>query len=251
MSPFEGGISAPVKGADQGDVSKGKRLNMFANEEDRTKVKICGLTSLEDARFASGALCHYLGFIFFEESPRHIEHAEAGAIINWIEGPECVGVFVNQPLDDVNMIARQTGIDIVQLQGNESPEYCELVEKKVIKAIHVTADSTPESLRKQVERYRNVVDHILFDNKTDGQWGGTGQTFDWSLLEDVADGISFFLAGGLNPSNVREACKKVHPYAIDMCSGLELDAGIKDFDKIEALMDEMRDVWDEQEMGTL
>src|SRR6056297_3665290 len=100
---------------------------MFANEEERTKVKRCGLTSLEDARFASGALAHYLGFIFYEESPRFIKHAEAGAIINWIEGPECVGVFVNQPLDDVNMIARQTGVDMVQLHGDEPKAYCSLV----------------------------------------------------------------------------------------------------------------------------
>ena len=224
---------------------------MFANEEERTKVKICGLTSLEDARFVSGALAHYLGFIFYEDSPRFVTPAEAGAIINWIEGPECVGVFVNQPLDDLNMIARQTGIDMVQLHGNESPEYCELVEKPVIKAIHVKETNTAADLEDMIQPYLSVVDYLLFDTKIEGQWGGTGQTFDWSVLEEVADGLPFFLSGGLNPDNVREACRTVQPYAIDLSSGLEAEPGTKDFDKVERFMDEMRDIWEEQEMGTL
>ncbi|MDZ7715353.1 MAG: phosphoribosylanthranilate isomerase [Balneolaceae bacterium] len=224
---------------------------MFANEEERSKVKICGLTSLEDARFVSGALAHYLGFIFYEESPRFVTPAEAGAIINWIEGPECVGVFVNQPLDDLNMIARQTGVDLVQLHGNESPEYCELVEKPVIKAIHVRKTNTSADLEDKIQPYLSVVDYLLFDTEVDGQWGGTGQSFDWSLLEEITSGMPFFLSGGLNPGNIREACKSVHPYAIDLSSGLESEPGVKDFDKVEQFMDEMRDIWEEQEMGTL
>lgn len=224
---------------------------MFANEEERTKVKICGLTSLEDARFASGALAHYLGFIFYEKSPRYIAHAEAGAIINWIEGPECVGVFVNQPLDDINMISRQTGIDLVQLHGNESPEYCELVDKPVIKVIHVKPGSSQAELKKAIEPYLSRVDYLMFDTKIDGKWGGTGQTFDWSLLKDMAGGKPFFLSGGLNEHNISKACKQIHPYAVDLSSSLESEPGIKDFDKVEAFMEEMRDIWEEQEMGSL
>lgn len=222
---------------------------MFANEEERTKVKICGLTSLEDARFVSGALAHFLGFIFYEKSPRFIDPAQAGAIINWIEGPQNVGVFVNQPMDDVNMIARQTGIDIVQLHGNESPEYCSLVEKPVIKAIHIAPATTGPDLEKSVTSYLEVVDYFLFDTKVEGQWGGTGQTFDWSLIQDLTEGLPFFLSGGLDASNVREACRDVHPYAVDLSSGLELEPGIKDYDKIEDFMNEMRDIWERQEMG--
>lgn len=224
---------------------------MFADEEARTKVKICGLTSLHDARFVSGALVHYMGFIFYEESPRYIKPAEAGAIINWIEGPQCVGVFVNQPLDDVNMVARQTGIDMVQLHGTESAEYCGLVEKPVIKAVHVSENTTADMLAEQIEPYRSSVDYLLFDTQTDGQWGGTGQYFDWNVLEQLSSGIPFFLSGGLQAGNVREACQTVHPYAVDLSSGVESEPGIKSFDKIEDFMERMRDIWEQQEMGEL
>ena len=224
---------------------------MFADPEERTKVKICGLTSLEDARFVSGALAHYLGFIFYEESPRHITPAEAGAIINWVEGPECVGVFVNQPLDDVNMIGRQTGIDYVQLHGDENPEYCQLVDKPIIKVIHISENDSSRELEERIRPYLDVVDYLLFDTKTGEKWGGTGQTFDWQLLDDMTENIPFFLSGGLNPDNIRAACQQVHPYAVDLASGLEAEPGVKDFDKVEAFMEEMRDIWDKQELGEL
>ena len=224
---------------------------MFADEEERTKVKICGLTSLHDARFVSGARAHYMGFIFYEESPRFITPAEAGAIINWIEGPECVGVFVNQPLDDVNMIARQTGVELIQLHGNESPDYCKLIDKPIIKVIHVENDSSEEELKKAIEPYLSVADYLMFDTRIEGKWGGTGKTFDWSLIENISQGKPFFLSGGINTHNVRKACKKIHPFAIDLSSSLESEPGVKDFDKVEEFMDEMYDIWEEQEMGTL
>lgn len=222
---------------------------MFADPEERTKVKICGLTSLEDARFVSGALAHYVGFIFYEGSPRHITPAKAGAIINWVEGPECVGVFVDQPLDDVNMISRQTGIDYVQLHGNENPSYCELVDKPVIKVIHITEHT--DALSDRIDPYLDVVDYFLFDTKVDGKWGGTGEVFDWSLLDEVANRVPYFLSGGLNPDNIQQACREVHPYAVDVASGLESEPGIKDFGKVEAFMETMRDIWDKQEMGEM
>jgi phosphoribosylanthranilate isomerase len=187
-----------------------------------------------------------MGFIFYNESPRYIEPAKAGAIINWIEGPECVGVFVNQPLDDVNMIAQQTGIDLVQLHGNESAEYCSLVEKPVIKAIHISEKTMPESLEKEIELYRLPVDYLLFDTSVDGKWGGTGQSFDWRILQKTGEKIPFFLSGGLSVENIRAACNSVHPYAVDLSSGLEREPGVKSFDKIDLFMDEMEDIWDEE-----
>lgn len=217
------------------------------NAEEQTKVKICGITSLEDARFVSGALAHFLGFIFYEESPRFIDPSKAGAIINWIEGPKSVGVFVNQSLDDVNMIGRQTGIDYVQLHGEETPEYCQLVDKPVIKAIHVREGDTPDSLQRRIQPYLEVVDNLLFDTKSEKLWGGTGQSFDWTLLEEVTGKLPFFLSGGLNPENIRRAWNSVRPYAVDISSGLEAEPGIKDFDKVEAFMEEMRDIWEQQE----
>ena len=221
---------------------------MFAEPEKRTKVKICGLTTLEDARFVSGALADYLGFIFYPESPRYIEPAKAGAIINWLEGPGKVGVFVNQPLDDVNSIAKQTGIDYVQLHGNESPDYCALVEKPIIKAFHIEKDTDPTELISRVESYLDRVDYLLFDTKSDTEWGGTGQTFNWNILDEITSDKPFFLSGGLNTKNVQDAIQTVQPYAIDLSSGLEESPGLKDFDKIELFFDKMRDIWEEQEL---
>ncbi len=221
---------------------------MFAQPEQRTKVKICGITTLEDARFAAGALADYLGFIFYDESPRYLDPSKAGAIINWIEGPEKVGVFVNQPLDDVNSISRRTGIDLVQLHGNESPEYCDLVEKPVIKVFHIEKDTTSDELSAEIEKYDQSADFLLFDTKIKELWGGTGTTFDWEILKSVANDKPFFLSGGLNSDNIKEAIQTVQPPMLDLSSGLEESPGLKDFDKIERFFDIMRDIWEEQEL---
>lgn len=212
----------------------------MSSQPERTKIKICGITNLEDARFAAGALVDYLGFIFYEKSPRYVEPGEAGAIINWIEGPEKVGVFVNQPLDDVNRISKETGLDYVQLHGDETPEYCELIDKPIVKVIHIEEETVEYLLKHQVEQYTEVADFLLFDTKIEGLWGGTGTTFDWSILKEIGIKIPFFLSGGLNSDNVREAINTVQPYAIDVSSSLEAEPGLKDFDKIETFMDEIR-----------
>ncbi|MEX0844100.1 MAG: phosphoribosylanthranilate isomerase [Balneolaceae bacterium] len=207
---------------------------------ERTKIKICGITNLEDARFAAGALVDYLGFIFYEKSPRYVTPGEAGAIINWIEGPEKVGVFVNQPLDDVNRIAKETGLDYVQLHGDESPEYCELVEKPIIKVIHIEEETVGYLLEHKIEQYAEVADFFLFDTKIKGLWGGTGKSFDWDIMNEMELKTKFFLSGGLNAENIKEAIEMVKPFAIDVSSSLEQKPGKKDFGKIEAFMDEIR-----------
>jgi phosphoribosylanthranilate isomerase len=214
---------------------------------ERTNLKICGITNLEDARYASGAMVDYLGFIFYEKSPRYIEPAQAGAIINWLEGPKKVGVFVNQPLDEVNSTAKQTGIDLVQLHGSESVEYCELIEKPVMKVIHITEESTTESVIESVKSYADVADYFLFDTKLGDQWGGTGTTFDWSVLSETSIPKPFFLSGGINVDNLKSAVSTVKPYGIDVSSSLEEEPGLKDFEKVEAFMDEMRSIWDSEE----
>lgn len=214
--------------------------------DNYTRVKICGLTSLEDARFASGALADYLGFIFFDESPRYIEPAKAGAIINWLEGAKKVGVFVNQALDDVNTIATQTGIDYVQLHGNESPEYCKLIDKPVIKVFRINDETDSHELNQQLSEYDDVAEFYLFDTKAGNQWGGTGKVFNWSVLKKLKSTKPYFLSGGLTPENVSDAIESVQPYAIDLSSGVEAAPGLKDFDKIEALFDVMRDLRENQ-----
>jgi len=216
--------------------------SMSEQSNERLRVKICGLTSLEDARFVSGALADYLGFIFYEKSPRYIDPSRAGAIANWIEGPETVGVFVNQPPDDVNQIVRHSGLDLVQLHGTESPEYCALMDKPVIKAFHVGSDTTSEELKQMVQPYLEHVSYLLFDTKKQGFWGGTGESFDWGLLQEVSALKPFFLSGGLNPDNIVQALQQVQPWAIDLSSGVEKAPGIKDYDKLERLFDTIEEI---------
>jgi phosphoribosylanthranilate isomerase len=139
----------------------------------------------------------------------------------------------------------------VQLHGNENPDYCSLVDKPVIKAIHVEEDHTASDLNTRIKPFLDHVEYLLFDTKVEGQWGGTGQAFDWSVLDEVSQGVPYFLAGGLNPDNIREACREVHPYAVDVSSGLEAEPGIKDFDKVDLFMEEMRKIWEKQEVGEL
>jgi phosphoribosylanthranilate isomerase len=115
----------------------------------------------------------------------------------------------------------------------------------------VESGSTEADLKRAIEPYLSVVDFLMFDTKSEDKWGGTGQTFDWSLIKNIASGKPIFLSGGLNKNNVREACRQVAPYAVDLSSSLESEAGRKDFDKVEAFMEEMRLIWDEQEMGSL
>lgn len=224
---------------------------MFAEPENRTNIKICGITNLEDARFVSGALADFIGFIFYPDSPRYIEPAKAGAIINWLEGPQKVGVFVNQPLDDVQSIASQTGLDYVQLHGKESAEYCDLMDKPVIKVFHISPDTTAGELKTEIEPYIDSVEYLLFDTKLPGKWGGTGSSFDWDVLSDVGEMKPYFLSGGLHIENIRDAIKLVQPFAVDLSSGLEESPGLKDFSKIEDFFEEMRDIWELQEMGEL
>jgi phosphoribosylanthranilate isomerase len=220
---------------------------MSNKSKQRTKVKICGITTLADARFVSGALADFLGFIFYPESPRYVEPGKASAIINWLEGPQKVGVFVNQPLDDVNSIAVKTGIDLIQLHGNESPAYCGLMDKPVIKVFHITKEKSTNDVMNEIEAYAEVADYYLFDTKSSGSWGGTGKSFDWNILKHLGIHKPFFLAGGLNPDNVRNAIKAVNPFAVDLSSGLEELPGKKNFDKVEHFFDVISDLWQEQE----
>ena len=206
-----------------------------------TKIKICGLTNLEDARFASGLFVDYLGFIFYDKSPRFIDPAKAGAIINWLEGPDKVGVFVNQPLDEVNRIAKETGLDFVQLHGSETPEYCELIDKPIIKVIHISEETTSHLLSVEIKKYKSVAHYFLFDTKIGDQWGGTGKTFDWNLIEEISD-KPFFLSGGLNSKNVQNAIEALNPFAVDVSSGIEEEPGLKDLMKMEVFVNTVKPI---------
>ncbi|HJN01724.1 MAG TPA: phosphoribosylanthranilate isomerase [Nitrospinota bacterium] len=191
------------------------------------KVKICGITNKEDALYAAGCGANALGFIFYEKSPRYIEPDDAKTIIAALPPfVTTVGVFVNKDFNDIRDITLLTGVTVVQLHGDESPSYCNLVEGKLIKAIRVKNDSSIEGLKKY------DVDTFLLDSFDKNSFGGSGLTFDWKLAEKAKQYGKIILAGGLTPDNVEEAVKKVAPYGVDVNSGVEKKPGIKNKNKV-------------------
>lgn len=210
---------------------------MFLSDDDRLHLKVCGLTKLNHARFVSGALADFIGFIFVKDSPRYIQPAEAGAIVSWLEGPKCVGVFRDQPLDEVRNIITQTGVSVVQLHGNENPEYCASLDVEIIKVFSVEANTSRQELQEAIEPFLNVVDYLLFDTKIGSTAGGTGQTFNWEIVAEITDEVPFFIAGGISADHIEQIMEVAKPFGIDVNSSLESAPGEKDFDLMEAFFE--------------
>ena len=203
------------------------------------KVKVCGITSYEDAEMALAQGVDALGFNFFPPSPRYIRPEVAHSIIRRIPPfVVTVGLFVNVAApDEVSETARGAGVQVIQLHGDESPEYCiALAEWPLIKALRIGTGDIPENL----EEY--PVQGFLLDVKDDVLFGGTGKSFDWSLAGSIRRIRPMILAGGLRPDNVREAIRMVKPYAVDVCSGVESAPGKKDARKLIEFMNEVRNV---------
>lgn len=207
------------------------------NGTEQTKVKICGITRLEDARFCAAAGVDYLGFIQYAGSPRYIESARAREIIEWVHGAKPVGVFVNESAETINRTAEETGFELVQLHGTEPPELCAEIEHPIIKAIPVVHDASAEQLRWLMEPYVEHVDYFLLDTHKTDLWGGTGESFNWRLARELGREYPIFLAGGISAENVEEAIRTMSPYTIDLSSSVESAPGIKDFDKLSAFFD--------------
>ena len=189
------------------------------------RVKICGICDLETALGAAEAGADALGFVF-APSRRMLSPDKARDIIKRLPPfISRVGVFVNLPAAEVEQIAGYTGLDTVQLHGDESPEYCKSITRyKVIKSFSVSSEQDLE----RVEAYE--VDGYLLDTPAQGLRGGTGMAFDWRLAAGFSAG-PLVLAGGLYPENVRQAIDLVRPYAVDVSSGVETE-GQKDINKI-------------------
>lgn len=191
------------------------------------RVKICGITNLDDAAEAVRLGAWAIGLIHFEESPRRCEPAEAVRIAAAFRRKcEVVGVFVNAELGEVTRAAEDEGLTMVQLNGEEGPSFCAEVARragvKVVKAIHVASAADVHG----AEAFR--TDFHLFDRRGNGLWGGTGESFDWGLLAERRSEVPAILAGGLRPENVAEAIAVAHPYAVDVASGVEAEPGRKD-----------------------
>ena len=202
------------------------------------RIKICGITNLEDALACADAGADLLGFNFYSRSPRYIKPEAAREIVAQLSAAILsVGVFVNagEP-GDVARVADVAGVAAVQLHGDESATFCrELTGRFVIKALRVTGDFKPESAAEY------ETDAVLLDGFDQGLRGGTGRTFDWSMAQRTREVVArIFLAGGLGPENVAAAVASVQPYGVDACSSLESSPGHKNIARVRAFIKAIR-----------
>ena len=198
------------------------------------KIKICGITNLEDALLTAELGADALGFIFFAKSPRHVAPEIARSIIAQLPPfVAAVGVFVDEAAALVQELAARTGLDWVQLHGQESPDYCRSLGRKVIKAFRIQDEGSLSRLAD----YRGAAQALLLDTYKKGQVGGTGEIFDWHLARKAKQYGPIILAGGLTAENVAQAIATAGPAAVDAASGTEAAPGKKDPAKLRAFVE--------------
>jgi phosphoribosylanthranilate isomerase len=198
---------------------------------DMVRIKICGITNLEDALLAAELGAQALGFIFYAKSPRSLEPEAAREIIRQLPPLVLsVGVFVNEEAALVRDLAARVGLDWVQLHGQESPEYCRSLGRRVLKGFRIK----DEDSLKELPAYHGAVQALLLDTYKQGQTGGTGEAFDWELAVRAKEYGPIVLAGGLTAANVAHAVAAVRPQAVDVASGVEAAPGKKDPEKLRA-----------------
>jgi len=205
----------------------------------RTRIKICGINTAEDAKLAASLGADYIGVIF-AESPRRVDVERARQIRAEVTGVPLVGVFRNQPLEEVVKTTLETGIDLVQLHGDESPDFCidvqKLTGKPVIKGF--SADRMPDA--HQLAEYA-TTSYFLFDLQRGSRTTRDDLERVWSaVLHSRKKGFRVFLAGALDPANVREAIQRTHAFAVDVCRGVERTPGVKDPDVLQRFFVEAR-----------
>jgi phosphoribosylanthranilate isomerase len=198
----------------------------------RTRVKICGITRLEDALFAIEQGADALGFVFYEKSPRYISPADAANICNQLPVfVEKVGLFVNENVTAVKATIKQVGLTLLQFHGDEDEVYCTSFAISYMKAIRVKSQ---QDIADAFDQYQSSSS-ILLDTYIDGVQGGTGQLFNWDVIPaDKAPQI--ILAGGLTAGNVKDAIVQLKPYAVDISGGVEAAPGVKSFEKIKSFI---------------
>ena len=193
-----------------------------------TRVKHCGITSLDDASAAVEAGAWALGLNFWPRSARSCDPGAAVGIARALRRRvEICGIFVNQPIEEIAALAEEVPLSMVQLHGDEGPSFCSEVARRtgarVLKAAGIASRADLQAL----QAFRNVDFHLV-DARVPGLRGGTGQTVDWDLIASRRSPVPLVLSGGLTPDNVAEAITRVRPYAVDVASGTESASGVKD-----------------------
>lgn len=200
-------------------------------------VKVCGITNIGDAYVAAESGADALGFIFYPKSQRYVAPAKAKEMIQKLP-PEIirVGVFVNHEIQEVKAIVQFCGLNLIQLHGDESPEYCaQFPMSSLVKAVSCQTEE-------EIQELKNYpVAAILMDAREAGHYGGTGKKSDWRLAIKIKETHPLILAGGLNRENIREAIERVKPQAVDINSGVEISPGKKDPNKIREIMKIVRE----------
>ncbi|MFX4228716.1 MAG: phosphoribosylanthranilate isomerase [Porticoccaceae bacterium] len=211
----------------------------------RTRVKICGITSVEDALAAIDAGADALGLVFYRPSPRYVEPEVAAEIIARVPAfVTTMGLFVDASKDEILSVLLKAPFDFIQFHGNESVADCERIGKPYIKALRVGNEDGGlygQALRNMMNEYKSARG-LLLDTYQKGVPGGTGERFDWDQVPEPGpdDNQYIVLAGGLTPENVAEAVESVRPYAVDVSGGVESAPGRKDADRIRAFLDAVR-----------
>lgn len=189
----------------------------------RSRVKICGITNVEDAFCAIEAGADALGFVFYEKSPRYVTPLAAAGIISRLSPfVTTVGLFVNASRSYIDAIVMETKLDLIQFHGDESEDFCRSFSRPYIKAVRVR---TSEDVGNAMAAYPSALG-ILLDAYVEDVPGGTGEVFNWALIPEVFRS-KIILAGGLNPENVAQAIKAIAPYAVDVSGGVEASKGKK------------------------
>jgi len=210
-----------------------------------TRIKICGIRDKPHALAAVGAGADFIGIVF-APSRRQVSPVQAREIAHAVKrsngATEVVGVFVNAPSSQVNELADFCALDWVQLSGDESWEYCREVSRPVIKAIRIARQS-PEELYAALSTGNELPPPqqsiALLDSGVEGKYGGTGESFDWNLAQQITERFPVIIAGGLDPKNVARLIERVAPWGVDVSSGVET-RGVKDTSKIKAFIEAVR-----------
>ena len=221
------------------------------------RTKICGIQRTEDAITAAEAGADFIGLVFVPKRRRRLEIGLAAEIVDALrtlvpDPPQVVGLFADQPLDEVIDTIKTCGLDLGQLCGQEAPAYCSQVANAtgagIIKVLHISATETiegaadDEGMAGRIAPYRQIGCRVTLDRLVEGLQGGTGQSFDWDIAAQLSrKGHEFLLAGGLTPDNVAEAVAQVQPWGVDVSSGVETE-GMKDPEKIRAFIRNARAV---------